>query len=197
MHSSNEAPVVDVRDLRMRYGAKDALAGVARCWPCLGRTARGRRPRSSLNLPRRTTRRVPRRLRQPLVAAPVLNATWALDFMGDALYDGRRIRCLTVIDEGNREVLENAVGPSLPSRRLVRVLSDLVAVHGRPTAVRATIGRNSPRSPLSTGAPSTGRLPLHPAGQAGPERLHRALQPHVSHGGPQRISSSRLPNYAR
>jgi putative transposase len=93
-----------------------------------------------LNLPRRTTRRVPRRLRQPLVAPPVLNATWALDFMGDALYDGRRIRCLTVIDEGNREGLEIAVGPSLPSRRVVRILSDLVALHGRPMAVRVDNG---------------------------------------------------------
>lgn len=88
------------------------------------------------NLPRRTTRRVPRRLRQPLVAPPVLNATRALDFMADALYDVRRIRCLTVLNEGNREGLEIAVGPSLPNRRVVRMLSDLVALHGRPTAVR-------------------------------------------------------------
>ena len=39
-----------------------------------------------LNLPRRTTRRIPRRVRRPLVAPPVLNQTWALDFMADALY---------------------------------------------------------------------------------------------------------------
>jgi putative transposase len=101
-----------------------------------------------LNLPRRTTRRVPRRLRQPLVAPPVLNATWALDFMADALYDGRRIRCLTVLDEGNREGLEIAVGPSLPSRRVVRVLSDLVAVHGRPTAVRSDNGPEVTAQPV-------------------------------------------------
>ena len=52
-----------------------------------------------LNLPRRTTRRVPRRARQPLTAPPVLNRTWALDFMSETLYDGRRVRLLTVIDE--------------------------------------------------------------------------------------------------
>ena len=93
-----------------------------------------------LNLPRRTTRRVPRRTRQPLTAPPVLNQTWALDFMGDALYDGRRIRLLTVIDEGNREALDIAIGPSLPSRRVVRVLNELVALHGRPSAVRVDNG---------------------------------------------------------
>lgn len=93
-----------------------------------------------LNLPRRTTRRVPRRIRQPLTAAPVLNQTWALDFMTDTLYDARRIRLLTVIDEGNREALEIAIGPSLPSRRVVRVLNELVALHGRPAAVRVDNG---------------------------------------------------------
>jgi putative transposase len=93
-----------------------------------------------LNLPRRTTRRVPRRIRQPLTAPPVVNQTWALDFMTDTLYDGRRIRLLTMIDEGNREALAIAIGPSLPSRRVVRVLNELVALHGRPSAVRVDNG---------------------------------------------------------
>jgi putative transposase len=93
-----------------------------------------------LNLPRRTTRRVPRRIRQPLTAPPVLNQTWALDFMTETLYDGRRVRLLTMIDEGNREGLEIAMGMSLPSRRVVRVLNELVALHGRPTAVRVDNG---------------------------------------------------------
>jgi putative transposase len=93
-----------------------------------------------LNLPRRTTRRVPKRIRQPLVAPPMLNQTWALDFMTETLYDGRRIRLLTIMDEGNREGLEIAMGVSLPSRRVVRVLNELVAVHGRPTNVRVDNG---------------------------------------------------------
>lgn len=93
-----------------------------------------------LNLPRRTTRRVPRRLRQPLTAPPVLNHTWALDFMTETLYDRRRVRLLTIIDEGNREALEIALGVSLPSRRVVRILDELVALHGRPMAVRVDNG---------------------------------------------------------
>ena len=93
-----------------------------------------------LNLPRRTTRRVPRRVRQPLAAPPVLNRTWALDFMSETLYDGRRVRLLTVIDEGNREGLEIAMGLSVPSQRVVRVLNELVAVHGCPAALRTDNG---------------------------------------------------------
>jgi putative transposase len=93
-----------------------------------------------LNLPRRTTRRVPRRIRQPLTAPPVLNQTWALDFMSETLYDGRRVRLLTVIDEGNREGLEITMGISVPSRRVIRVLDELVAVHGCPSAFRVDNG---------------------------------------------------------
>jgi putative transposase len=93
-----------------------------------------------LNLPRRTTRRVPRRLRQPLTAPPVLNRTWALDFMTETLYDGRRVRLLTVIDEGNREGREIAMALSIPSRRVVRVLDELTVVHGCPSALRVDNG---------------------------------------------------------
>jgi putative transposase len=68
-----------------------------------------------LNLPRRTTRRVPKRVRQPLAAPAQLNQTWAIDFKTDTLYDARRVRLLTMIDEGNREGLEIAMGVSLPA----------------------------------------------------------------------------------
>jgi putative transposase len=93
-----------------------------------------------LNLPRRTTRRLPRRPRQPLAAIAELNRTWALDFMLDTLYDGRRVRVLTIIDEGNREALDLTVGTSITSQRVVRVLDELVAVHGTPASIRVDNG---------------------------------------------------------
>jgi putative transposase len=93
-----------------------------------------------LNLPRRTKRRVPHRLRQPLSAPPVLNQTWALDFMSDTLYDGRRFRIMTMIDEGNREGLAVSPAFSVPSRRVVRILEELITVHGRPAAFRVDNG---------------------------------------------------------
>ncbi len=93
-----------------------------------------------LNLPRRTTRRIPKRIRQPLAAPARLNQTWALDFMTDTLYDARRVRLLTMMDEGNREGLEIAMGVSLPGRRVARELDELVAVHGCPSAVRVDNG---------------------------------------------------------
>jgi putative transposase len=65
-----------------------------------------------LNVPRRVKRKVLQRLRQPLAAPAVLNGTWALDFMHDALYGGRRFRTLNVLDEGNRQGLAIDVGTS-------------------------------------------------------------------------------------
>jgi putative transposase len=93
-----------------------------------------------LNRVRRTRRRVPRRVRVPLSAPPVLNGTWALDFMHDALYDGRAFRTLNVLDQGNREALAIAIGFSLTSRRVLAILEELVALHGAPQALRMDNG---------------------------------------------------------
>lgn len=93
-----------------------------------------------LNIPRRTRRRVPRRIRQPLVAADALNMTWALDFMVDTLYDGRRFRTLNVIDESNREGLAIDIGTTLPSLRVIAVLEELIALHGTPQHLRVDNG---------------------------------------------------------
>ena len=62
-------------------------------------------------------------------APPVLNQTWALDFMADALYDRRRFRALTILDEGNREGRALDIGRSIPARRIIRVLEELIALH--------------------------------------------------------------------
>jgi putative transposase len=70
----------------------------------------------------------------------VLNTTWALDCMHDALYDGRRFRVLNVLDEGNREALAAEIGTSLASVRVVALLEQLVAQHGAPQSLRCDNG---------------------------------------------------------
>jgi putative transposase len=70
----------------------------------------------------------------------VLNGTWALDFMHDAFYGGRRFRTLNVLDEDNRQGLAIEVGTSIPSTRVVRVMEQLIEVYGRPAAIRVDNG---------------------------------------------------------
>jgi putative transposase len=93
-----------------------------------------------LNLPRRTKRRVPTRLRQPLAAPDRLNEIWALDFMADALYGGRPFRTLNVIDEGNREALGIEVATSIPAQRVIRVMEQLIDIYGKPNSIRVDNG---------------------------------------------------------
>jgi putative transposase len=93
-----------------------------------------------LNLPRRTKRRVPKRERQPLAVEPRMNAVWAIDFMRDTLYSGRVFRTLNVIDEANRGALGIDIAVSLPAARLIRFLTQMIDLHGRPCAIRCDNG---------------------------------------------------------
>ena len=93
-----------------------------------------------LNLPRRTKKRLPLRLRQPLIVLPQPNAVWAVDFMSDTLYGGRRFRTLNILDEGVREALAIEVDTSLPAERVIRVLEQVVTWRGRPQALRLDNG---------------------------------------------------------
>ena len=93
-----------------------------------------------LNLPRRTNRRLPTRVRQPLDAPAVLNHVWALDFMSDALWSGRRFRTFNVLDDFNREALGIAVDTNLPAARIVRALDQLVEIRGKPQVLRTDNG---------------------------------------------------------
>jgi putative transposase len=93
-----------------------------------------------LNLPRRTKKRLLTRPAQPLGVLPHPNAVWAVDFMSDTLYGGRRFRTFNILDEGVREVLAMEVDTSLPAERVIRVLEQVVAWRGQPQAIRLDNG---------------------------------------------------------
>ncbi len=93
-----------------------------------------------LNLPRRTKRRLPTRDPLPLDAPGELNRVWSLDFMHDTLYDSRRFRTLNALDDGNRQGLGIEVATSIPSQRAIRVMKQLIELHGKPEAMRLDNG---------------------------------------------------------
>lgn len=92
-----------------------------------------------LNLPRRTKKRLIRPI-QPLDAPTLPNQIWALDFMSDSLYPGRRFRTLNILDEGVREALAIEIDTSLPAMRVVRALEQLETWRGLPKAIRLDNG---------------------------------------------------------
>jgi putative transposase len=93
-----------------------------------------------LNIRRRAKRRLPARIREALFIPEGPNEVWSIDFMSDALVDGRKFRVLNVIDDFNRESLAIEVDTSLPSRRVIRVLEKIVARRGKPTCIRTDNG---------------------------------------------------------
>lgn len=93
-----------------------------------------------LNIRRRAKRRLPERVKQPLSVPTAPNQVWSIDFMSDALSDGRKVRLLNVIDDFNRESLAIEVDTSLPSLRVIRVLERLVATRGLPSNIRCDNG---------------------------------------------------------
>ena len=93
-----------------------------------------------LNIRRRPKRRVPKRIKEPLVVPQEINKTWSMDFMTDSLVDGRRFRLLNIIDDYNRESLAVEVDTSLPSQRVIRVLERLLDFRGKPDAIRVDNG---------------------------------------------------------
>lgn len=93
-----------------------------------------------LNLPRRTKKRLPTIIKEPLIAPQEPNTMWALDFIYDTPNYGRSFRTLNVIDESNHEVLAIEVDLSLPAARVVWVMEQLEEMVSLPKAIRLENG---------------------------------------------------------
>ena len=93
-----------------------------------------------LNIRRRSKKRLPDRVKQPLSITTAPNQVWSIDFMSDKLADGRKLRLFNVIDDFNRESLAIEVDTSLPSLRVIRVLERLIAERGCPANIRCDNG---------------------------------------------------------
>lgn len=74
------------------------------------------------------------------VKAPAIgpNQSWSMDFVSDG--DGRRLRCLNIVDDFTKECLAIEVDTSLPGRRVVSVLERLAECRGLPQSVAVDNG---------------------------------------------------------
>lgn len=93
-----------------------------------------------LNVRRRAKKRLPQRIKEPLVIPAAVNQGWSMDFMCDSLVDGRRFRLLNIIDDYNRESLAIEIDTSLPALRVIRTLQKLIERKAIPQTIRVDNG---------------------------------------------------------
>jgi putative transposase len=94
-------------------------------------------------LRRRHRRRPPKRERLRLVVPERRNQRWSMDFASDALWTGRRFRCLCIVDEATRESAALLADFSIGDARVVRLLDELACRHGLPEEI---VVDNGPKS---------------------------------------------------
>lgn len=141
-HKPDQAPLrLRIRDLaaaRVRYGyfriyillrREGWLVNHKRVYRLYredGLSLRLRRPRRNVSAANRE--------RQPAASAP--NEMWSMDFVSDALFDGRRLRALTVVDAFTREALAIDVDQGIKGEQVVTAMARIASVRGAPKTIR-------------------------------------------------------------
>lgn len=94
----------------------------------------------NLSIRRKTKKRLPARTKEPLFVPDAVNKIWSMDFMSDALSNGRKIRVFNVMDDYNREALAIEASSSIPSVSVINILKDVIDWRGKPEQIRVDNG---------------------------------------------------------
>ena len=73
--------------------------------------------------------------RVPLPKPSARTERWSMDFVSDALFDGRPFRCFTLVDDFTRECPALEVAHSLPAWRVIHALERVAAERGLPKSI--------------------------------------------------------------
>ena len=106
--------------LLRREGWKDNHKRVHRVYKEEGLNLRSKRPRRN--------KAAAHRLERPDSAG--LHQLWSMDFVSDALFNGSKFRCLTIVDNYSRECLAIQVGQSLKGTDVVAALEQILSQRG-------------------------------------------------------------------
>ena len=85
-------------------------------------------------------RHVSCRKREERPVAAGVDEIWSMDFVSDELFDGRRIRLLTIVDNFTRESLAVRVAASIRGQDVVDVLQRLKEQRRLPRTIRVDYG---------------------------------------------------------
>lgn len=68
------------------------------------------------------------------------NQVWSIDFVMDALSNGRRLKCLTVVDDFTKEAVDIIVDHGISGLYVARALEQAARLRGYPKALRTDQG---------------------------------------------------------
>jgi putative transposase len=137
-----------------------------------------------LNRRKKPKKRLPSREKLALVQPEQANRCWSLDYMSDALMNGRRFRTANVIDDFNREALGIRAGFSLPAERVTEFLDEIAETRGYPNELRVDNGPENISSVMSNWAANNAVVikfiqPEKPAQNGYIERFNRTFREEV------------------
>ena len=89
---------------------------------------------------RRKRKRIGPVERRPLPRPGAANQSWSMDFVSDGLANGRRLRCLTIVDDCTRECLAIEVDTSITGSRVKAVMERLADLRGLPRSITVDHG---------------------------------------------------------
>jgi putative transposase len=91
---------------KRRYGYRRVHVLLRReGWPVNHKRTYRMYRKAGLAVRRRKRKRIEPFERKPLAKPTEINVSWSMDFVADGLIDGRKLRCLAIVDDCSRECL--------------------------------------------------------------------------------------------
>lgn len=133
--------IKEIAQVRVRYGYKRIHVLLCReGWKVNHKAVYRIYCQEGLNLRHRGRRKQISRARIPKVDVTGVNQCWAMDFMSDALFNGRRFRALTMMDLYSRECLNIYADSRITGDTVVDILDSISYHRGRPERIRVDNG---------------------------------------------------------
>ena len=135
------ARIEEIAALKRRYGYRRVYLRLRReGWEVNRKRVYRLYRDAGLAVRRRKRKRIGPFERKPLPKPTAANLSWSMDFVADGLIGGRRLRCLTIVDDCTRECLAIEVDTSITGLRVKGVLERLADTRGLPESITVDNG---------------------------------------------------------
>ena len=104
------------------------------------------------------------------------NELWSLDFLHDALGNGRKIRILPILDTFTKECHRIEVDQSIGGRRVTSLLNESSLMHGKPENIVVDNGPEFISNAMDECIQPERKAAFYPTGETGGQCLYGKIQ---------------------